>query len=66
MTHRDPTVLALMVCGSVIEDKATGNKSLVNTFNAIAAPRFPTRHARMFVFVQLTGGARKGPGRCWS
>jgi hypothetical protein len=51
-----PVGLALIVCDMIIEDKLTNKKSLIGTFNNIAAPTFPCRHPKMCVFVSLTEG----------
>ncbi len=51
-----PVGLAIVVCDQIIEDKLTHKKSLIGTFNQIAAGSFPCRHPRMAVFVSLTEG----------
>lgn len=61
MAQPDPKILAILVCDLVVEDKRSGNKSLVNMFNAILCPRLPARHDRLVVFVQMTNGRGKVP-----
>lgn len=56
-----PTVLALMICENVIEDRRTRNKSLINTFSHIHSLSFPCRHQRMTVYVCLTDGRGEVP-----
>ena len=51
-----PVGLAIVVCDQIIEDKLTHKKSLIGTFNQIAAATFPCRHPRMAVFISLTEG----------
>ena len=51
-----PDCLALLICEGVIEDSRSKNKTIVNTFNRIAALRYPVRHDRLSIFLSLTGG----------
>lgn len=55
-----PFGLAIVVCDQIIEDKFTGKKSLIGTFNQIATSEFPCRHPQLCVFVSLT----EGRGEC--
>jgi hypothetical protein len=56
-----PRCLAILVCEGVVEDLRTRNKSLFNTYNAIWAGGFPSRHDRLTVFLSLTDGHGKTP-----
>ena len=38
--------VSLIVCNEVIEDKRSGNKTLVGLFNGIMTPRLPASHPR--------------------
>ena len=51
-----PELLAILVCDDVIRDVRTHKFSLIGLFNRISARRFPSRHARLHVFVSLTNG----------
>ena len=50
-----PEFLALTICETVIEDKATGNRSVINIFNRIHAIRFPAVHPKLTIFGTLSG-----------
>lgn len=56
-----PRCISIVICNEVIEDKQTGNKTLVSLFNQIDATTLPSRHARMFVVASLTDGLGKCP-----
>jgi hypothetical protein len=51
-----PLCLALIICNEVIEDKRSGNKTLVSLFNSIMTAQLPASHPRMFLFASLTSG----------
>ena len=51
-----PICVSLIVCNEVIEDKRTGNKTLVGLFNGIVTPALPCSHPRMFLMASLTSG----------
>jgi hypothetical protein len=51
-----PICVALVICNEVIEDKRSGNKTLVGLFNSIMTPQLPATHPRMFLFASLTSG----------
>jgi hypothetical protein len=51
-----PLCVALVICNEVIEDKRSGNKTLVGLFNNIMTPQLPATHPRMFLFASLTSG----------
>lgn len=51
-----PICVALIICNEVIEDKRSGNKTLVGLFNGIMAPQLPASHPRMFLMATLTSG----------
>ena len=56
MTQVEPRCVALILCETVIEDRRTRNKSLINMFNGILAHQTPMRHDRMCAFAAFTGG----------
>jgi hypothetical protein len=51
-----PLCVALVICNEVIEDKRSGNKTLVGLFSGIQANQLPAVHPRMFVMASLTSG----------
>jgi hypothetical protein len=51
-----PQNLAFIVCDSIIEDRATGKKTLVGIFNRVNSRTFPCTHPALSVFVSLTEG----------
>jgi hypothetical protein len=51
-----PICVALIICNEVIEDKRTGNKTLVSLFNGIATGQLPATHPRMYLMASLTSG----------
>ena len=57
-----PTLLSIIICNDVIEDKRTGKISLIGTFNGILTQSFPTSHSHMVVHVSLTDGRGDGEG----
>jgi hypothetical protein len=50
-----PICLAVIICDQVIEDRRSGNKSLIGLFNSINARQFPCVHPRCFVLASLSG-----------
>ena len=56
-----PICVALILCNDVIEDKRSGNKTLVGLFNSIGAGQLPAVHPRMFLFATLAGGIGEWP-----
>lgn len=54
-----PYALALVVCDYVYEDYATGKKTIIGTFSALGANKFPTVHPIMAVYATLTDGRGK-------
>ncbi len=48
-----PICVSLIICNEVIEDKRSGNKTLVGLFNSVMAPALPVVHPRMFVMASL-------------
>lgn len=56
-----PICVALVICDVVVEDKRTGNKTLVGLFNSIIAPQIPAVHPRMFLMASLTSGRGTWP-----
>jgi len=53
MAAPTPVLTAFLVCDQIVEDKATGKKTIVGTFNQIAASEFPTQHAPSSLYVKL-------------
>ncbi|GAB4455411.1 MAG: hypothetical protein OHK0029_11490 [Armatimonadaceae bacterium] len=51
-----PICVALVICNEVIEDKRSGNKTLVGLFNGIMTPQLPATHPRMYLMASLTSG----------
>ncbi len=51
-----PKPLAIVVCDTIIDDRLTHKKTLVGTFNQIAATAIPCRHAELHVYAALTDG----------
>lgn len=51
-----PLCIAIIICNEIIEDKRTGNKTLVSLFNGIATAQVPATHPRMFLMASLTSG----------
>lgn len=49
-----PVCVATLICNDVIEDKRSGNKTVVGIFNAIGAPQVPATHPRMMVMASIT------------
>ncbi len=56
-----PICVALIICNEVIEDKRSGNKTLVGLFNGIMAPQLPAAHPRMYLMATLTSGTGDWP-----
>lgn len=54
MADVKPELLALAVCETVIEDKDTRNKSIINIFNELHATQFPVRIDQLTVFAALS------------
>lgn len=49
-----PTVVSMLICDQVIDDKLTNKKSAIGLFNLIAVPRVPTTISNMAVLISLT------------
>lgn len=54
MGEMTPQCLSLIICDQVIEDKRTSKKSLIGTFNDIAAVKTPVRYPLMSLCLSLT------------
>lgn len=61
MSFEKPTCLALILCDYIIEDKLTGNKSLIGLFSHILTNQLPCVHNRMCVVVSLSNGRGEIP-----
>ena len=51
-----PVCVALVICTDVVEDKMTGNKSFINTFETIKASSLPVMHHKMSLVASLIEG----------
>jgi hypothetical protein len=51
-----PLVLAMVLCDHIIREAGSNKFSLIGTFNGLWAPRFPTVHPSMAVYVALSDG----------
>jgi hypothetical protein len=56
-----PKCLAIIVCESVVEDRRTGNKCILNTYHPLTAPKYPATHDRLTIFLSLTNGHGSPP-----
>jgi hypothetical protein len=54
-----PTLIALVLCDTVIEDARTGKKSLIGIFQNIFVRSLPVRHSSMYIWASLSGGRGK-------
>lgn len=54
-----PVSVATLICNEVIEDKRTGNKTVVGIFNAIGTTQLPATHPRMTVLASVTNAERE-------
>jgi len=54
-----PVCVATVICNEVIEDKRSGNKTLVGIFNAIGATQVPATHPKMAVMASVTNADRE-------
>ena len=61
-----PIPLAMIICDTIIEDRATHKKSLIGIFSNIKVKEFPARHYSMNIFCSLTEGIGEYQGclRC--
>lgn len=49
-----PTLVSLLICDQVIDDKLTNKKSAIGLFNLIVVPRLPAAIQQMAVLASLT------------
>jgi hypothetical protein len=56
-----PVCVATLVCNEVIEDKRSGNKTVVGIFNAVGTSQLPATHPRMTVMASVTNAEREIP-----
>ncbi len=49
-----PTLVSLLVCDQVIDDKLTNKKSAIGMFNTVLVPQLPTTLAQVVVLTSLT------------
>ncbi len=49
-----PTLVALLICDQVIDDRLTNKKSAIGLFNAILVNRFPAQIQQLFVMAAIT------------
>jgi len=58
-----PSLVSLLVCDQVIDDRLTGKKSAIGLFNSVAVPKTPTRLHQLSVMATLTEISGKTPLR---
>lgn len=56
LTNERPIGLALLLCDSVIQDKATNKRTLIGLFDRLASRHLPFVHQRLSVYISLTSG----------
>lgn len=56
-----PACVATLICNEVIEDKRSGNKTVVGIFNAVGAAQLPATHPRMTIMVSVTNVDKEIP-----
>jgi hypothetical protein len=49
-----PTLVSLLICDQVIDDRLSNKKSAIGLFNAVLVPAVPTRIHRLTVMATLT------------
>ncbi len=49
-----PTVVALVLCDQVIDDRLSNKKSAIGIFNTVVVPRVPTTISQFYVLASLT------------
>ena len=49
-----PTLVSLLICDQVIDDKITGKKSAIGLFNTVLVPQVPTAIHQAVVLASLT------------
>jgi len=49
-----PVCVSTLICNEVIEDKRSGNKTVVGIFNAVGAAQLPATHPRMTIMASVT------------
>lgn len=61
MPHQPPMALSMILCDTVVVDRATRKATLFGLFETVLATSFPTRVPQMTVFAELTDGHGKTP-----
>lgn len=56
-----PVCVSLVLCHDVLEDKRSGNKSLINLFNAVGAASLPATQQRLTVMATITNNKQETP-----
>lgn len=56
-----PVCVAMVICHDVIEDKRSGNKTVVNIFNAVGANQLPATQQRLTVMATITNNRADTP-----
>lgn len=56
-----PTLVSLLICDQVIDDRMTSKKSAIGLFNRVVAGRLPTRINQMAVMASLTEITHRTP-----
>lgn len=49
-----PTLVSLLLCDQIIDDRLTGKKSAIGLFNVAAVPSIPVRLSQIVVMASLT------------
>lgn len=49
-----PTLVSLLLCDQVIDDRVTGKKSAIGIFNTILVPKMPTSIQQMSILASVT------------
>lgn len=61
MTISPPTLVALLICDQVIDDRLTNKKSAIGLFNTVLVPSVPTRIHQLTILAALTEITAKTP-----
>ena len=56
-----PVCVAMLICHDVIEDKRSGNKTVVNIFNSVGANQLPATQQRLTVMATITNNKEETP-----
>jgi hypothetical protein len=56
-----PTLVALLICDQIIDDRLTNKKSAIGLFNTVLVPAVPTRIHQLTILAALTEITAKTP-----